>query len=414
MAGTDELDKEGRRQGRVVVVHCKAGKGRSGTVSCSYLISEEGWKAEDALKRFSERRMRPGFGAGVSIPSQLRWVGYVDRWTKNGKKYLERPVEILEVHIWGLRDGVKTSIEGFTEEGKVIKNFHVFTKDERELVRGGIKRNTGFANMLGEVYNTERGKKNGISRLSTAPLEPSAVENAMNEAQNDRRNVQEDTDEFVNGPGGDTVFRPKERVVLETSDVNIDFERRNKASLGYTMVTAVAHVWFNVFFEGGGPEKNGEPDTSGVFEIEWDAMDGIKGSSRKGTRAFDKMAVVWKAVVDRKHSVVINEPTEAEGIKQMEPADWRGREDVKSDQGKDLGLRAATPASASVSRASSVGSHRPHVEPTTEDDDGEAGVKPYGVDDQAEEVQPKHTGHPSHLLPTSKDLPGPEHEWSKD
>ena len=34
-------DADGKE--RVAVVHCKAGKGRSGTVSASYLISEEGW-----------------------------------------------------------------------------------------------------------------------------------------------------------------------------------------------------------------------------------------------------------------------------------------------------------------------------------------------------------------------------------
>src|SRR5690242_21019320 len=69
------------KEGRVVVVHCKAGKGRSGTASCSYLVSEEGWPMEKALQRFTERRMRPGMGyKGVSIPSQLRWLTYVDRW----------------------------------------------------------------------------------------------------------------------------------------------------------------------------------------------------------------------------------------------------------------------------------------------------------------------------------------------
>jgi protein-tyrosine phosphatase len=95
------------KEGRVVVVHCKAGKGRSGTASCSYLISEEGWAIHKALNRFTERRMRPNMGKGVSIPSQLRWIGYVDRWAKHGKLYVERQVEVMEVHCWGLRDGVK-------------------------------------------------------------------------------------------------------------------------------------------------------------------------------------------------------------------------------------------------------------------------------------------------------------------
>ena len=60
-------------------MHYRARKGRSGTIAYSYLISKCSWEANKALARFMERRMRSSFGQGVSIQSQLRWIGYVDQ-----------------------------------------------------------------------------------------------------------------------------------------------------------------------------------------------------------------------------------------------------------------------------------------------------------------------------------------------
>ncbi|KAF2136098.1 uncharacterized protein K452DRAFT_148377 [Aplosporella prunicola CBS 121167] len=344
---------------RVVVVHCKAGKGRSGTVSCSYLISEEGWQAEDALNRFTERRMRPGFGAGVSIPSQLRWVGYVDRWTRAGKLYVERQIEILEVHVWGLRDGVRVVVEGFVDEGKAMKTFHTFHRSEREVVRGTVKDSGGLADVVAEVMGRNTGSK---APTSGKTLDPKA-DGQLDGKSEGKRSVEEpgDTqDQNQSQGGGDVIFRPSKRVVLPTNDINIDFERRNKAMAGFTMVTSVAHVWFNTFFEGKGPENKGEAESSGVFEIEWDKMDGIKGSSRKGTRAFDKLAVVWRALPDQetgRPDVVIREPRVGEKVKQAEAVDWKGTAKPSPGGSKDLGLRTATPMSGSpiASKASSIG-----------------------------------------------------------
>lgn len=335
--------------GRVVVVHCKAGKGRSGSVACSYLISEEGWTVNDALARFTERRMRSGFGAGVSIPSQLRWINYVDRWAKHQKLYVERQIEVLEVHSWGLRDGVKVAIEGYIDEGKVIKTFHVFGKSERISMD---------AHQESDAHLTDG--TNDLPQPASAsdpqlPTSPSATSNTLA-----------------------AVFRPQRPIIIPTSDICINLERRNKASYGFAMVTSVAHVWFNAFFEGRGPENHGDPTSDGVFEIAWDAMDGIKGSARKGTRALDRLAVVWKAVPgEKKPPIIITEPRQGEMVPEERAADWRQAE--KERLRKDLGLRTESPTSADVSRASSVKSGVSEAEGgESESEDGAHGVKTCG------------------------------------
>ncbi|GAB1319265.1 Telomerase protein component 1 [Madurella fahalii] len=436
-------DKKGghKRSERVVVVHCKAGKGRSGTMACSYLIAECGWTAEDALARFTERRMRPNFGAGVSIPSQLRWVSYVVRWTKGGKRYVDRAVEVVEVHVWGLRHGVKVAVEGFVEEGKKIKVFHTFKSEERIVVEGDAPGGAGVVDMVqdmagygvrarvddkGEVVeeadygaitgavdskdlasgneedvpstssskrlkgsrtaglmrklsSRNRGSSHSPSKLgkdgkrTKTIAMPEASQTPSLPGKDESRS--QSTTSLQNGfsfadrsePGGQAVvFKPASPIRIPNSDVNISFERRNRgpANIGLTMVTAVAHVWFNAFFEGNGPEQDGKPDESGVFEMEWDKMDGIKGSSQKGTRAFDRMSVVWRvagagsAATDEEETAVsgvaINEPGENSPVPQMQPADWKGADVEDPTAEKHLGLRVEDPESQCVSKASSV------------------------------------------------------------
>ncbi|TPR09238.1 Sin3 binding region of histone deacetylase complex subunit SAP30 family protein [Aspergillus niger] len=271
----DSKDEKDRKKDRVAVVHCKAGKGRSGTVACSYLISQEGWKADDALQRFTERRMRVGFGAGVSIPSQLRWVGYVDQWTNQmGKNYIERPVEILEVHVWGLRDGVKVAVEGFEDHGKKIKKYHLFHRSERTVVDDG-KSKTMPPDTVTNGHTNDNDIKNQPKSAVTFPPRTEDSPHSSTDAP-----ARTDTPpKHVSA----IVFRPKSPITIPTSDVNIDFERRSKAAYtGWAMVTSIAHVWFNAYFEGG------DQHDSGVFEAEWDALDGIKGTTRKGVKALDQ------------------------------------------------------------------------------------------------------------------------------
>lgn len=324
-------DKDDNQPGeRVAVVHCKAGKGRSGSVATAYLISQEGWKKEDALQRFTERRMRVGFGAGVSIPSQLRYIDYIDRWTnKLDKQYVERPVEILEVHVWGLRDGVKVAIEGYVDEGKKVKCFHMFHRSERTVIESG---NT-----------TPTKKEDGKEKPSPIAIVPSSTWSPKESSQSDvssstpASDVTRRSTVASNNGLSAVIFRPKQPVIVPNSDINIDFERRSKAAYtGFAMVTSVAHVWFNPYFEGG------HQHDSGIFEIDWDAMDGIKGSAKKGIRAFERMKVVWryptpadsgpqKQEVEQDTATTaasgrpISEPKPGEPIHESIPADWRGQ-----------------------------------------------------------------------------------------
>ena len=399
MASARDWLKDPEAKDRVVVVHCKAGKGRSGTVACSYLISEEGWTVEDALMRFTARRMRSGFGSGVSIPSQLRWVGYVDWWTKHGKVYVERQIEILEVHVWGLRDGVKAAVEGYVDEGKTIKTFHTFSKDER-MVMDAASQGTTKSTTLSDHLNEK-----------TLPLHETKAQSSTNTKTDSSSNA-------ASEPGASAViFRPAKPIIIPTSDINIDFERRNKATYGFTMVTSVAHVWFNAFFESQhslttssdpttslpNPTNSSDPKDlpdSGVFEIEWDAMDGIKGSVRKGIRALDRLAVVWRAAPDRQNtpSKIITEPKIGERIPEAKPADWtKAHQESHSTLGKDLGLRTESPSSANISRASSeVDLKDQAVKPEEDNDnDSEVGVRAHGPEGEDHIPHIKSGEHPT-------------------
>ena len=306
--------------------------------------------------------MRSGFGAGVSIPSQVRWISYVNRWAQHQKLYVERQIEILEVRTWGLRDGVKVAIEGYVDEGKAIKTFHVFGKSERLSTESQQQLDRPLTDGVNEILNPASAASASSPQLPTSasPTTPSSV----------------------------TVFRPTRPLILPNSDICLDLERRNKATYGWTMVTSVAHVWFNAFFEARGPENHGDPAPDGVFEIAWDAMDGIKGSPRKGTKALDRVAIVWKAVSESQTPpTIITEPVAGERVPESRAADWRLGEQGAST--KDLGMRVQSPTSVDVSRASSVKSGASEVKAgESESEDGARGVKTHGADGE------EHIPHP--------------------
>ncbi|KAM7435048.1 hypothetical protein ABFA07_014980 [Porites harrisoni] len=75
----------------VIAVHCKGGKGRTGTAICSWLIANGQFEqAQHSLEYFGHRRTDYSVGnqyQGVQTPSQSRFVGYLEQvFTKlNGR-----------------------------------------------------------------------------------------------------------------------------------------------------------------------------------------------------------------------------------------------------------------------------------------------------------------------------------------
>lgn len=71
----------------VAVVHCKAGKGRTGTMICALLVFSGAVKsAYEALRLFETAR--GGKRSGVTIPDQIRWVAKLERFLRRGEKSL--------------------------------------------------------------------------------------------------------------------------------------------------------------------------------------------------------------------------------------------------------------------------------------------------------------------------------------
>lgn len=125
----------------VAVIHCKAGKGRTGVMICAYLLHNRMWtETKDSLEFYGHARTKNG--KGVTIPSQIRYVSYYGDYLKGQREY--RPTTLLfkAVRLVGIpifQSG--TCVPYFTirqgpEKVLIFKSqiYEGISKDQREAV----------------------------------------------------------------------------------------------------------------------------------------------------------------------------------------------------------------------------------------------------------------------------------------
>lgn len=143
---TDWLDED---KENVVVIHCKGGKGRTGTMVCACLISSElFYTAEDSLSFFGRRRTDQTSSTkyqGVETPSQNRYVGYFEKvkrvyhWDLPPRKILKpNKIIIYSIHSVGKGDGSDLNVQVLTKQKLIYscssKNCKIFHDIEMDRV----------------------------------------------------------------------------------------------------------------------------------------------------------------------------------------------------------------------------------------------------------------------------------------
>ena len=129
----------------IVAIHCKAGKGRTGTFVCCLLLYMNTMNTADECLAYYGL-MRAGDGRGVTIPSQIRYVYYFEKMVKNKIDPTINPKKII------IRKIKMISIPGFSRVGwNCSPTFMIENEEKSYKYFDYIKKRETFNNSMNDV-----------------------------------------------------------------------------------------------------------------------------------------------------------------------------------------------------------------------------------------------------------------------
>ncbi|SCU80322.1 LAMI_0B01750g1_1 [Lachancea mirantina] len=256
---------------RVVVFHCKMGKGRSGTVAIAYMMKYMQCSLKEASEIFSNNRFRGGITKGVTIASQLRFLRYHEMLMCFGQRIDDRLVT-MEIAACRFR---LVEIE--------LHDIATFPS-----IGVGFSKPVIVAKM--QAFNKQRSALNDLLSINFDSTNNNCI--------------------FENG----TSCKGLAALVLDTADLRVSFAIQSDGHefiKNITQLTSSAHCWLNLYWETVLCSKSDsstyyrkvellqEQSRSRIspnlaeFNISWDELDGMKGSQVKGLRLFRSLTLKW-------------------------------------------------------------------------------------------------------------------------
>lgn len=245
-------------ENRATVLHCRMGKGRSGTMVAAYMMKYMGFTMDDALEIFMISRFKPGTSQGVTMASQLRYLKYHEL-------FLSHSNEQRLFHIRNLN----------RQPDFLIKQIKLIDPS------GILYTHPCSATIQLQIYNNER---DGYVKLTTLKTDDELLSANCN------------SDIVLNFP-----------LKLNVSDLRLEFgfgTAKSKFAHRVTSFASYSYCWLNLYWEVvkiiAQNNVNYCDISTGIdagqkftFHVFWKDLEGVKGSPNKGYKLFESMEISW-------------------------------------------------------------------------------------------------------------------------